>query len=92
MEKEIREFVKNTFLIPKDLKKKILMRDTWNRDLYLYLKSFYEKYSRKEKKILKDINRNKLSFYLKTLQLIEKKIKQNEMKEIKKIEEKLENM
>jgi len=92
MEEKIRDFVKNTFLLPKDLKKKILIKEGWNNDLYLYLRQFYEKYSSKEKKILKDINKNKLNFYLKTLKLIEQKLKQKEIEEIKQIEERLRNI
>ena len=88
---DLREFVKKTFLLPLDVKKNILSINNWSDELKELIKSFYERYHLKERKILKVVDKKKLSFYLTSLRMLEEEHRKKEMEQLKKIEGYLNN-
>ena len=89
---ELRKRLKETILIPFELKKALLSKKKWSDKLVWYLEQFFSKYWPLETKISKDIVWTVSRIYIKALKEIEKKARLEESKELKKIEEKIKKL
>jgi len=87
MTDKLRDFIKTTLLLPSNVKKNILSIKDWSDELKEEVKVFYERYHLKEKKILQDVDKKKLRFYLDSLKKIEEEYRKKEINYLKKMEE-----
>ena len=81
----LKDWVKNTLLFNKDLKKKILA--AWSPEIEQVVNSIYLKYGKKEKKILKNLEGKMSTIYTQAISYIESQHKSKELEEIKKLEQ-----
>ena len=89
---KLRNFVKQTLLLPADVKNRLLGLDKWSDELKQLVKDFYDRYYLKEEKILDLVNKRKNDFYIKTLKIQESKHREKEIKQLQEIENKLNKM
>jgi len=87
MPDKLRNFIKTTLLLPSTVKKNILSINDWPDELKKEVKAFYERYHLKEKKILQDVDKKKLRFYLDSLKKIEEDYRKKEINYLKNLEE-----
>ena len=87
----LKEWIKNTMLLKPEMKKKLLTID-WNDEIMQLINEIYKKYYPLERKILKDLSWKISSLYVEGIKYIENQYKQQEEKEIKKLEKIIEKL
>jgi len=88
----LREKLKDTLLIPDDIKQKLLGIQKWTEEIESIVKDIFEKYWEKEEKILQELVKVNGRIYIKSIQDIENVEKEKEFQELAKLEEKLKNI
>lgn len=82
---DLKEQLKNTFLIPNSIKNKLLSMESWPKEIEDIVKDMFSKYSKKEEKVKIEMNTLIWRTYIKSIQdmeLEEKKKDDNYMKEL----------
>ena len=88
---KLKEWVKNTILLKPEMKKKLLTID-WNDEIMQLINEIYKKYFSLEKKVLRDLQGKISSLYVEWIKHLENQYKQQEEKEIKKLEQIIEKL
>ena len=88
----LRERLKNTLLIPPEIKQKLLNISNWSEEVETTVQELFDKYWDLEEKVIKEVIKAKWRIYLKSLADIENIEKQKEFEELKSIEKKLKNI
>ena len=88
----LRERLKNTLLVPSEIKQKLLNISNWSEEVETTVQGLFDKYWDLEEKVIKEIMNAKWRIYLKSLADIENIEKQKEFEELKSIEKKLKNI
>jgi len=88
---KLKEWVENTILLKPEMKEKLLTID-WNDEIMQLINEIYKKYYPLERKILKDLSWKISSLYVEGIKYIENQYKQQEEKEIKKLEKIIEKL
>jgi len=89
---KLRKKLENTLLLSSDIKQKLLSIPNWTKEIENIVKELFDKYWELEEKVIKWVINAKWKLYIKSLNDIENYEKQEELKELKKIEEKLKNI
>ena len=87
----LKEWVRNTILLKPEIKRRLLAID-WNDEIMQLINEIYKKYSSLEKKALKDLQEKMSSLYVEWIKRLENQHKQEEEKEIKKLEQIIEKL
>ena len=88
----LRERLKNTLLVPSEIKQKLLNISNWSEEVETTVQELFTKYWDLEEKVIKEVIKAKWRIYLKSLSDIENLKKEQEFEELKTIEEKLKNI
>jgi len=82
MKMDLREKLKDTLLTPDDIKQKLLEIPKWTEEIESIVKNIFEKYWKKEEKILQEVAKTNGRIYIKSIQDIENIEKDKEFKEL----------
>ena len=88
----LRERLKNTLLVPSEIKQKLLNISNWSEEIETTVQGLFDKYWDLEEKVIKEVIKAKWRIYLKSLADIENIEKEKEFEELKSIEKKLKNI